>query len=426
MVRHPFSTSPSYLESIRGLHRLHALALEGRNDSPEADAIRDGLERPWYDLSAIEQERIEGLSEDLYSISDPPQEPLTSNPQVQRKLAELDEARQSGKWDEALELLRRWCRYIDPALLSSRRGSLWREAGDDETAALFFEHASRLQPTNGGHKSLYLSSIKKFNPDLASKLAREIVENDETNPPELVVIAAGIVLESDEKRGEIPLSSPERLIPTVERTLGRLQAQGPNHSTPLKAVYVMATLLLGRCHALTGDSRAAIRSLDLSIAVDPFGWDLLLYRGVLRYGVEPGAIDDFERAIELGSGVVWPHFYLAHHALNANRFEDCLEMCGRALTFLAPDEVQAIIHEWSAISRTELGYPADQVRSAFEEAMRLAPDADRIRENLAAFEAALANPTGPRPEWIKPRASTVQAFGRSEFRPSRPSPLIAA
>src|SRR6185312_16924142 len=122
MARHPFSTNPGYIQTIRGLHQIHALTLAGQDDSPEADAIRDRLDRPWYDLSEIEKQRIKGLSEDLYSISDPSQELLPSNPQVQRKLIEISEAKQIGKWDQALELLRRWSRYIDPALLAFLRG----------------------------------------------------------------------------------------------------------------------------------------------------------------------------------------------------------------------------------------------------------------------------------------------------------------
>jgi hypothetical protein len=129
------------------LHELHKLALQGQNDSAFADEIRDGLERIWHDLSAIEQDRIDGLSEDLYSISDPLQEPLPTNPQVQRKLIEVGEAREAGNWDLALSLLRESSRHLDPALLSKFRGEIWQAAGDEETAKLFFDHAASLVPS---------------------------------------------------------------------------------------------------------------------------------------------------------------------------------------------------------------------------------------------------------------------------------------
>lgn len=88
MVRKPFSTRPAYVESIRGLLRLHALTQNGGDETPEADAIRDGLERPWYELSEPEKKRITGLSEDLYSITDPRSEPLPMSPEAQKKLSD--------------------------------------------------------------------------------------------------------------------------------------------------------------------------------------------------------------------------------------------------------------------------------------------------------------------------------------------------
>jgi hypothetical protein len=142
MVRQPFTTSDRYLQSIQGLHRLHALAVAGEDDSPEAEAIRDGLEVPWRGLSDAERKRLTGLSEDLYSISSQPDLLLPMDSEVQHKLVAALEARRNGEWDEALEVLRQLTRYLEPAVLSYLRGSVWLAAGDDATAALFLRHAS--------------------------------------------------------------------------------------------------------------------------------------------------------------------------------------------------------------------------------------------------------------------------------------------
>jgi hypothetical protein len=40
------------------------------------------------------------------------------------------EARKQGDWERALDLLRRWGSYFDPALVSYFRGAVWLEAGD--------------------------------------------------------------------------------------------------------------------------------------------------------------------------------------------------------------------------------------------------------------------------------------------------------
>src|SRR4051812_5283432 len=131
MTKRPLPMSPAYVQYVRGLHRLHALVAEGRDDSPEADAVRDGMDEPGYALSEAERQRVNGLSEDLYSLSDPPAPAPEPNPQATRKLMEAAEARSAGDWDRALELLRRWGRYLEPAELSFQRGCVWKEAGDD-------------------------------------------------------------------------------------------------------------------------------------------------------------------------------------------------------------------------------------------------------------------------------------------------------
>jgi tetratricopeptide (TPR) repeat protein len=423
MARHPFSTSPNYLQHIRGLHRLHALTLINQDDSPEADEVRDGLDLTWYNLSETEQARIKGLSEDLYSISDPPQEPLPPNPQVLRKLTEASEARVSEKWDLALSILRRWSRHIDTALLSYLRGGLWQEAGDDATATLFFEHATRLNPTHDPYRVRYLLSVNNFDHDKAFELSKEILDNDASQPPSIVVMASGIALESVRKNGVTFSISPSFLIPKLENALARLQNEDPENMISSDPIY-LANILLSQCYDLAGNLRAAIRSLDQALAVDPNDWNLLLYRGLLRYGVDAGAIDDFRKATQLGSTVVWPNFYLAHYFLLNNQFEDCLRMCEQGLNYSSINVVQATFYEWQAIARSELRFPPEQVRSAFEEAIRLAPDADRIRQNFETFENALLNPRDPKRDWMKPNASTVKSIGRF-VPPLPPLPLAA-
>ena len=146
----PLIFSPNYMAVARGIRApARALPQEGRDDSPEADAIRDAIDGPWEALSDTEWERITGLSEDQYSISEPVREAEKMNPQVREKLIEAVTAREHGDWDRALELLRRWSRHISPSSLSYLRGLVWLDAGDPETAALFFGHASHLEPQYG-------------------------------------------------------------------------------------------------------------------------------------------------------------------------------------------------------------------------------------------------------------------------------------
>jgi hypothetical protein len=152
----PLILSPNYLAVARGIRALHVLALDGRDDSPEAEAIRDESDGPWEALSETERRRISGLSEDLYAVSEPAREAEEMNPQAQEKLVEAVTAREHGEWDRALELLRRWSKHVSPPLLSYLRGLVWLEVGDPETAALFFGHANHLEPQNGSYLAFYL------------------------------------------------------------------------------------------------------------------------------------------------------------------------------------------------------------------------------------------------------------------------------
>jgi len=71
MLLQPFTMNPSFLAMVRGVRELHLLMAEGKEDSPEADAIRDATDAPWESLSEIERRRVRTLSEDLYSLLEP-------------------------------------------------------------------------------------------------------------------------------------------------------------------------------------------------------------------------------------------------------------------------------------------------------------------------------------------------------------------
>ena len=94
--------NPSYLAMVRGNRELHQLLAAGKDDSPEAEAIRDATDVPWEALSEVERNRVRGLSEDLYSLVEPPAAPEPMTPQARSTLKEAYEAKQRGEWDKAL------------------------------------------------------------------------------------------------------------------------------------------------------------------------------------------------------------------------------------------------------------------------------------------------------------------------------------
>ena len=67
----PFGNA-SFTRVAKGLVALHRLIKDGKDDSPEAESVRDALDAPLKALSRVEKDRAQWLSEDLYSISEPP------------------------------------------------------------------------------------------------------------------------------------------------------------------------------------------------------------------------------------------------------------------------------------------------------------------------------------------------------------------
>ena len=122
----PYPSSPSYQTVVSALLRMHTLTLDGKDESEEAESVRESMGDHWESLSDVEQERVMGLSEDLYEISDrPDRAPEPMNPQAQGKLNEAYESRERGERDRALGLFRRWGKYVPAPLISYLRGTVW-------------------------------------------------------------------------------------------------------------------------------------------------------------------------------------------------------------------------------------------------------------------------------------------------------------
>ena len=408
-----FSNEPHYVESVRALLRLHEFEVAGASESSEADAVRDSLERPWLLLSEPERKRITGLSEDLYSITIPTAT-AEMTPQAQCGLIEAFEARKAGRWDQALELMRQWGTHIEPALCSYLRGSIWMEAGDSATASVFFRHAADLDEHNVNYECLYLQTLHNAYPARADDLAQKILSEHASHRPGLVIKAAEIRFVATKTMSEVDSR------PVVSEILNVLESivTGSDPNEPLMdSVYAMAVALVAFCYDHLGNASAALEYYNKGIAGNPENEALLVARGILRYGADADAVHDFQAAIRAGTRMVWPFFFLAHQYLVNDRFAECLRVCEGAVELAASDSARANLFEWIGISRSELGMPAQTVREAFEEALRLAPDNDRIRSNLRAFEAAIASQNLP-VAWHKASEATVQALGRIQYDPA--------
>jgi tetratricopeptide (TPR) repeat protein len=410
----PFPVNPNYQTVIRGLLRMYRLAADGLFESPEADALRDAMDSPWEGLSDVERKRIAGLSEDLNAISEitSAEPPSMTNPQAQAKLVQAGEARWRGEWDRALELLRRWGKFAPPALVSYLRGAIWRAAGDAGTAAVFFEHASRLEPENGGYQAVLLHVLKTADPVEAANRAEQILEDSEARTPIVVIQAAEVAYRVARKVSESQAGPMfMRLIPILERSLIKMDGSEDMDGPDLT---VMALSLLANCHQRIGDARRAYEYYSRAIQRDPRNETLLIARGLIAYGTNLRAAADFEQAISLGSTLVWPYYFLAHYYLVNNRFEDCRLMCERGLDKPCPARVKSELYEFLALAQAGLGYPEEPIRGAFEKAIRIDFSNERARRNLERFETALTSRAPQPKDWERGSESSMRMMGLEE------------
>ena len=413
MPTQPFAMSSNYLAVVRGIRELHKLTAAGQEDSPAADAVRDATDRPWEALTEVERKRAGNLSEDLYSITDPSETVRERNSQAAARLNDAIEARQRGEWDRALDLLRRWGAYLAPALVSYLRGSIWIEAGDLETAVFFYEHASRLEPDNGNYLAMFLHFLDKVDPAKAHQHSQEILGEPDRFPPVAVARAADVECKTARSLSEADATQLiRRLIPILQSTLTRIEAG--DESGVDRSSYEWIVGLLGFCHEFVGEMQAALDYYSRGLQAQPYNDSLLVARGMLLYGSSPRAVTDLELAIQQGSPLVWPYFFLAHHYLVNGQYGQCRVLCEKALDMNGAASEKSEIAEWMAIAQSELGFPVELVRASFENSIRLDPSNERARRNLAAFEGA----TRPIPSsrWETRSTAAIRASGLADRR----------
>src|SRR5260370_41936683 len=105
MAARPLTLSPSYLATVRGTHALHRLIAEGKDDSPEADGIRDASDGPWEALSETERDRARWGADDLYSIYEEPPALQQRTREAKSGLSAGGEADHNGQVGEGASLL---------------------------------------------------------------------------------------------------------------------------------------------------------------------------------------------------------------------------------------------------------------------------------------------------------------------------------
>ncbi len=422
--QHLMQERTPYQETFDGLLRLHRFAVEKQDETAEYHDLCAALEGYWEQMTSVERERTGALSQDLYTVSDPPPkelEPMTAA--AHGELGEVYEARGRGDWDLALALLRKLDKVLPSPLVAYLRGTIWDGLEEKQVAVVFHERAHELAPDNGGFLAAFVSVLKWTDIERALKIAEPILAASENYNGNVVVQAAEVLYWTVASKPEHEAAPAiRRLIGVLNLLLERAKKEPPESREPY---FQMALSLLAILHRMLGETREAYGFYSQLILLEPRNDALLVSRGAIAYGSSPSAISDFEQAVKLNSQIVWPYYFLAHHLLTQGRFEDCWEICLSGLDKPGPSRILSALREFLAISMAGLGHPADMVQRAFEEARRVDPENERASENLQRYLAAIAASKARNIDWEYPTSSSVRNSGQQQIFAPRGHRVLA-
>jgi tetratricopeptide (TPR) repeat protein len=358
---------------------------------------------------------LNALSADFYTLTGPPlQVQANLPPGFREDRRAVVDARESGDFVRALNLVRKIEPYLDPALAAYWRGSIWARAGETDIALAFFKRAEELAPQNGGYAYVWLDTLSRTNSGEALAIAEGLIHQPKDRPAELILKAAELVFSARRQMTDSEaVEVSRRLIPVFEDIVFRLGISGE------RLLLVSAIGLLGISNMEIGDFIAAQQWFDRGLQLFPHNPVLLTLRGIQFYESDPErSRQDFQQAILLDPRLVWPYYFLAHYYLVRNQFEECLQMAQRALPLASLDALRAECLEWIAVCQANLGFPPESVRAVFRAAHQLAPDNQRIGRNLQLFEGSLVGLFSPGVPWERPAPKSVQSLGQREFQPA--------
>lgn len=320
----------------------------------------DRFNNLWRDLDERQQERLWGLSSDLNTLRD------------------------RETWVEA-----DWEPMTPKAL-----------ARHPEVGLLFIDNAARLEPENATYLALALECLKAMS---AWEELRQRAEGYLT----IKALPSGLFFRVADALHlyATATANPEfyqQAVATVDRGFEQLQSQGDREplAAVLAAAFATKALSLQRLAKLD----EALKVFDVAIKEFTDNSVLLTARGLLKQQLcRLDAIDDFQKAVDLGTPVVWPYLEIARNALRERQWEKAISFCRLGIWRAGQPSVRAVLFDLLAIAQFEHGDPSEEVRSAFQTAHTRDPLSEEIRSHFDAFnERSVA---GTRQDWnISPKA----------------------
>jgi tetratricopeptide (TPR) repeat protein len=403
--------SPAFISYAGQLRQLHAQIRAGQGDSAQADGVRDVMDHHWVAMSANERGLTRVLSADLYDIGYRGPEQAGPNQEQLQKLQRLQDATTGKEFEFLLSHLREVQSYLPPAFLFYIRARSWSALGDDDTANEFYSRAVALAPENGNYKSLALDTLAKSSEGRVEAEQRvvQILAAPADQPVELVAKAADLRFVATRQMDEAAANQAYlALLAVYDQLLPRLQGDADR-----RALIAQVLTTQGLCQEFLGQRNAALRTYAEALQVEPGNEAALVARGMLSYGESPQAIADLQAAIDVGTPLFWPFFFLAHYSARSGEFTDCVKFAEEALQRDPTQRAQADLYEWLAIANNALGAQTEAVERLFARAQRLAPDNDRLNANVRRFREWRAE-VNRRYEWDYETDDSIREYGEQQ------------
>ena len=348
-----FADNPDYVEHEARLRELHRLIAIGQEESSEADAIYEALDRTWRGLDRGEMDRLSGLSADLYMLQGQEIcEPLGEGLTVGERNRLLGEAVAQQDWEQFLRLLRKGESPFEASVLAFLRGSAYGALGHDATGLVFLRHARALDPGNEQHRAVLLDQLT-LQDDLAEAVAEADLVLAEATPSAALRLQAGTIVLLSAR--SIP-STKRR--PVFERAASVLRHALDDAAADQQRDLFVASgwVTLGRCYAMLGLSNDARSAYDTAMDIVPGYAEALVERAYLRERNDPaGALQDFQAAIK----ALAPRLHIEFDSIRTGAAGT--ESFGSALA-VHVDRKHIIVEE--CVSRLPIGDGASQLAAA--------------------------------------------------------------
>ena len=295
-----FRDNPHYVEYVRLLHELHFLMRDGKDESPEGEAIRDQMDWPWRHLNEEEVNRVNGMSADLYTLeSDSPIVHPTSPVQTPGDYwDEIQAARSEGDYDRVLALLRDKPQLVADDRAAFYRGLCYSHLGDHETAVMFHRHAVAVNPESSDYSSFLLRSLETARRSHeAGQVAMKLAQ-DTCGPPHIRAAAAHTLLHVADQSADQDAAILLDVAGEVFHEL--IDAMTPTSHRRQFVDFVCMGLV--ECKLRQNKDSEALDAVNQAVSFDPQYDQPLVVRGLLQSQSNlPAALDAFQMAVERGT-----------------------------------------------------------------------------------------------------------------------------